>query len=134
MVEFAFVSLTIMMLIFGIVDLGRGVFQRSMFTNAIREAARYGSVNPTDLTGMRQAAANTSPSLGLTSSSPNITATCYKASGSGSGLTWVPSACSAAGPGDRLEVTGTYLFGLTAPRVIGWSTITMTESAVVTIQ
>lgn len=130
MVEFAFVSLTIMMLIFGIIDLGRGVFQRSMFTNAVREAARYGSVNPTDLTGMRAAAARTSPSLGLTSSSTNITAACYTLAGA----SWTVVPCGATRPGDRLEVSGTYRFGLTAPRLIGWSSITMSEAAIVTIQ
>lgn len=130
MVEFAFVSLTIMMLIFGILDLGRGVYQRSLFTNALREAARYGSVAPADLTGIRAAAARTSPSLGLTSSSPNITAVCSNWNGSA----WVTVDCSAARPGDRLEVSGTYLFGLSAPRLIGWSSITMSETSIVTIQ
>lgn len=130
MVEFAFVSLTIMMLIFGILDLGRGVYQRSLFTNAVREAARYGSVAPGDLTGMRATAARTSPSLGLTSSSTNITAVCYNWDGSA----WVTIACSAARPGDRLEVSGTYLFSLSAPRLIGWSSITMSEASIVIVQ
>ena len=43
-VEFALVSLTFLMLTFGVVDLGRAVVARVMLTNALREAARYGLV------------------------------------------------------------------------------------------
>src|SRR5947208_13432730 len=58
-VEFALVSLTILLIVFGIVDIGRGVFQRSMLTNATREAARYAAVNPTSSSVMLAAAQKT---------------------------------------------------------------------------
>src|SRR6059058_617531 len=74
-VEFALVSLTILLITFGIVDIGRAVFQRSMLTNAVREAARAGAVNPTSNSVMLAAAQKTSPTLGLTS----ITPTCLTA-------------------------------------------------------
>src|SRR5687768_16207985 len=43
-VEFALVSLTLLMLMFGIIDLGRGVYSRAMLANAAREGARTGMV------------------------------------------------------------------------------------------
>ena len=49
---FALVSLLILTMTLGVVDLGRGVYARTALTNAVREAARYGSTNPTDYDGM----------------------------------------------------------------------------------
>jgi hypothetical protein len=46
LVEFALVSLLLLMGIFGVVDLGRAVYARTTLTNAVREAARYGATNP----------------------------------------------------------------------------------------
>ena len=40
-VEFSIVSLVLMMLLLGVIDLGRGVLYRSMLTNAVRYGARY---------------------------------------------------------------------------------------------
>src|SRR5438874_1818025 len=69
-VEFALVSLTILLITFGIVDIGRAVFQRSMLANATREAARYASVNgqSSDINAVAAYAAQRSPTLNLTSS------------------------------------------------------------------
>src|SRR6188508_555155 len=63
--EFALVSLLILAMTFGVVDLGRGVYARTALTNAVREAARYGSTAPEDFEGMVAAAKNTSPGLDL---------------------------------------------------------------------
>ncbi len=70
--EFALLSLLFLTMTFGVVDLGRAVFARTALTNAVREAARYGSTNPTDYTGMAAAAVNTSPGLGLTPSAQGL--------------------------------------------------------------
>ena len=67
-VEFALVSLLLLMMTFGTIDLGRGVYQRQMVTNAVREASRVAQVDPLNQTEMVARAARTSPSLGLTSS------------------------------------------------------------------
>ena len=46
MVEFAIILLIFVLLIFGVIDLGRVVYIQSMIGSAAREAARYGIVNP----------------------------------------------------------------------------------------
>ena len=136
-VEFAFVSLTLLMLIFGIIDLGRAVFSRSMLTGAVREAARYASIKPADNAGILAAAQRTSPTLGLTS----ITVTCYYWNTAATpSPAWAAYAgvsganCATAQSGDRLILEAAYTFGLTAPRLIGFSTIPMNESARVSVQ
>ena len=136
LVEFALVSLMLLALFFGTLDLGRAVFARAQLTNAVREAARTGSVAPSDLTAMRAAAANRSPGLGLTPASTVITATCYE----WNGTAWVQlngnGICTelSAKPGQRLVVEATYSFGLVATRLLGLGTIPMYERAQVGIQ
>jgi Flp pilus assembly protein TadG len=69
-VEFALVSLLLMMLFLGVLDLGRGVYQRQELTNAVREGSRYASVNSDSATlvaDVAAAAARRAPSLSLTS-------------------------------------------------------------------
>jgi Flp pilus assembly protein TadG len=131
-VEFTLVSIALAMLIFGALDLGRGVFMRQMLANAVREAARYGSINRSDTAGMVTSAANRSPSLGLSTASFTFECAYWQTSTS----TWVTrTACnSAVKVGERLTVCATYQFGLTAPRLIGWSSIAMRECAQTTIQ
>src|SRR5215210_720512 len=70
-VEFSLVSLVLLLIVFGTIDLGRAVLGRSMLTNAVREAARYGSIYPTDGVGYPNtsnivaAAQRRSPSMSL---------------------------------------------------------------------
>jgi Flp pilus assembly protein TadG len=87
-VEFSLVSLTLCLIIFGTIDLGRAVFLRSMLTNAVREAARNGSIYPSDgsafpntngTDGIVAAAQHRSPSLTLSSS--NFTVRCLTPGG-----------------------------------------------------
>lgn len=130
MVEFALASLLLMLFFFGALDLGRAVFARSLLTNAVREAARTGSVAPGSLDGMRTAAANRSPGLGLTPTSTAITATCS----SWNGTAWAARPCAEAQPGDRLVVQAAYSFTMVATQLIGFNTIAMNERAQVTIQ
>lgn len=65
-VEFALVSLLLMTMVAGVVDLGRGVYARTTLSNAVREGARYGATNPIDRTGMIAAMNATSPGLRIT--------------------------------------------------------------------
>ena len=51
LVEFGLLSLLLMTLVAGIVDLGRGVYTRTTLSNAVREAARYGATDPLNSTG-----------------------------------------------------------------------------------
>jgi Flp pilus assembly protein TadG len=154
-VEFAIVSLVLMMFIFGTVDLGRGVLQRQMLTNAVREAARYGSVvNRSTLTfpstaatdctagsycaSVVAAAAKRSPSLNLTAtnfaSSGTITMKCDVWSTTASTANDVTTCQLPTGKGSRLTICANYQFTLTAPRLIGLGAIPMRECATVTLQ
>lgn len=150
-VEFAFVSIVLMLLVFGMIDLGRAVFTRQMLTNAVREAARNGIVATRSTTtipdastctsgtycaSMVAAAASRSPSLGLTSanftSGGTLTISCDTwTTGSSTGNI---TGCQTANPGDRLTVCATYQFGFTAARLLGLTTIPMNECAVVSLQ
>lgn len=139
-VEFAFVSIIIMLIIFGTIDLGRGVFARAMLTNAVREGTRYGIVNAaqaatpaTFQSGIANAASSRSPVLGLTAATnfPTANITCAAA-----GSTTFTSTYCANGPsggngypytGDTLKVCGVYTFSPVAFRLLGIGPINMTE-------
>ncbi len=64
-VEFSLVSLLLLTMVAGVVDLGRGVYSRTTLSNAVRESARYGATNPANSPGIIGAAVNTSPGLNL---------------------------------------------------------------------
>ncbi len=65
LVEFALVLPIFIFLALMVFDLGRVVYYSSTVHNAAREAARYGIVNPTDVTGMEQAAIDYAVGLNL---------------------------------------------------------------------
>ncbi len=48
MVEFALVLPIIILIVVGVVDLGRAIYAYSVISNAAREGARYASVDPTN--------------------------------------------------------------------------------------
>ena len=124
-VEFALSSLLLLSMVFGTIDLGRIVFLRTMVTNAVREAARQGAIAPGSTADMAAAAAARSPTLGLTAS--NFTVTCS---------TWTGTARSCATGNvsppsvtqlERITVCASYTFGVIATRLIGRSSITVSE-------
>jgi len=140
MVEFALSSLLLLTLTFGLIEFGRAVYQRAALANAAREAGRYGAISAnlqTNPGGMAPRAASTAPPLGLTAA--NLGYACDRwvpptVSPSRPGY-WSPlPACADAEPGDSLRVQLTHSFGFTAPRLIGLSSIAMTDSVRVTIQ
>lgn len=49
LVEFGLISLLLMTMVAGVVDLGRGVYSRTTLSNAVREAARYGATDPSTI-------------------------------------------------------------------------------------
>ena len=132
LVEFSLVSLLLLATTFGIIDLGRVVLDRTMLTNAVREAVRRGSIVPSDCcasgTSMFLAASNRSPSLGLDPGDFTPAPVCSVWS-SGSTKT-----CSSAIPGDRIRVCIRHTVSLTATRLIGFSSITMNECENATVQ
>ena len=154
-VEFSLISVVLLMMTFGIVDFGRAAFSRSMLTNALHEAVRAGIVAPRSETTIPSnattatctstayycgtivaAAQRRSPSLGLTwanfTSAPGtIGCSGWLSSGTGELLACRPKANNT---GTRLTVCVSYTFGLTAPRLLGFSTITMRECEHATLQ
>jgi Flp pilus assembly protein TadG len=135
MVEFAIVSLALMMLVFGTIDFGRAILQRAMLTNAVREAARYGSVYPgSGTSAMQDAGLKRSPTLAFTLATP----TC--APQGTTPLVFTAAHCTdtsqATGvlPGDSLRVCGNYTFQSAIPGLTKIVTIPMSECATVRIQ
>jgi Flp pilus assembly protein TadG len=56
LVEFALILPVLMLVLMGIVDLGRGVYAYNVVANSAREGARYGVASPSDTIGMINAA------------------------------------------------------------------------------
>jgi Flp pilus assembly protein TadG len=76
MVEFALVIMFLVLVAFGVLDLGRAFFSLIVITNAAREGARYGVTYPSDTTGIQNAAVAEAQSSGVNISSANVTVTC----------------------------------------------------------
>lgn len=144
-VEFSIVSLVLMMLLLGVIDLGRGVLYRSMLTNAVREGARYGLVvnrrtiadDTTFTSNIATAAANRSPSLNLTAA--NFTSgggmvQCSAWDGTSRTCSSTDTNVTIAYSTEKLTVCASYQFQLIAPRLIGLTTIPMVECSVVPLQ
>jgi Flp pilus assembly protein TadG len=69
LVEFALVLPLILLLIMGVIDLGRGIFAFNEVSNAAREGGRTGIVNQT-LSDIRARAAEQAIALGIPTSAP----------------------------------------------------------------
>jgi Flp pilus assembly protein TadG len=134
-VEFSLVSLTLFLLVFGTIDLGRGVFLRSMLTNAVREAARNGSIYPADgvgypnidgTGGMVAAAQRRSPSINLSTS--NFTVGCLTSAGASQSCSNGYSVV-----GGFLQVCGTYTYNSALTRLLPIPPINMYECSRIAI-
>jgi Flp pilus assembly protein TadG len=79
LVEFAMVIPLIILLVFAIIDLGRGIFVYNTLAQAARQAARTAIVNQ-NVDEVRAAAYSSAPSLGLGAGNVSV---CFKESGSG---------------------------------------------------
>ncbi len=147
--EFALVSLFLMTIFFGLLDLGRGVFQRQDLANAAREAARFAMVSSDahakSATGL---AADVATAASRRSPSLNLTASNFSAVGGGriicdtwgSARTtaptggWTTIACAQATPGDHLTTCVGYSFRPATTLLLGIGAIPMTDCASVTVQ
>ncbi len=76
MVEFALILPLMVLIIAGIFDLGRAFFASITITNAAREGARFGALNPDYMTGVCIAAKTEALNTGITLHDSNITITC----------------------------------------------------------
>lgn len=148
LVEFAIVSVILLLLSIGIIDFGRLVYQRSALTNAAREAARVGAIEMAAAasdtnnasratkvaavtTDMQTAAQSRSPALGTIS----IAADCYDW-GSSTAYSATPSCntTSVQPNTTRLTVTATFRFSLIAGKFLNLPDFTVKEYADVAIQ
>ncbi len=101
MVEFALVLMLLVLIAFGVLDLGRVFFSLITITNAAREGARYGMSYPSDITGIQNAAIAEAQNSGIILTTANVTRTCPAGS------------CISGQP---IRVTVSYTFSL----VMGW--------------
>ena len=73
-VEFALVSLAFFMITLGTLDIGRAMYQYHELTNAVREGARFGKMEPPNETEIKQTVIDSGPTLRLTPA--DITRSC----------------------------------------------------------
>lgn len=101
--EFA-ISLPILLLVVGLtVDFGRVYYYDLSIRDAAFAAARYGGMNPSDDTGMKNAAVNAAPSGVLTTGAVTVTAPV------------VPGCDGSRVSGCPLQISVTYLFSPFTP-------------------
>jgi Flp pilus assembly protein TadG len=71
MVELALLMPFLVLLLAGIVDLGRGIRALTLLTNAASQGAQYATFNPTDTAGIRTRVTNALEGSGITIADPN---------------------------------------------------------------
>ena len=81
LVEFVIILPVLLLILLGVVDLGRLFFAAITMTNAAREGARYGTFHPDVNANIKQAAINEAASSGITLNTGMVSANCPCASG-----------------------------------------------------
>lgn len=105
LVELALTLPLLLIILVGVIDLGRVYFTYMTVVNASREGARYGAANPNDSTGAIIRAKNEATGSGITLT--NVTASC-------------PSGCAQGNP---FRATVSYNFQLMTMYIFGGTTI-----------
>jgi Flp pilus assembly protein TadG len=128
LLEFALVLPMLMIVMFGVLDLGRVFFATISLTNAAREGVRYLTIHPDDVAndsaafwGSKVAAIDEANYSGISLGAGQVTVICSNADGD--------DYCDSGSPA---TVTVTYNFDL----VLGWflpTPITLTRSAVMLV-
>lgn len=75
LVEFALLLPLLILILVGVLDLGRAFNSYIVITNAARNGAYYGSMNPSDSTGIVQRVLGETQGSGVTLTSDNVTVT-----------------------------------------------------------
>ena len=83
LVELAIGLFVLLIIGFGVMDLARVFHSIIVVTNAAREGARFGTRNPDDLNGARDAAQDEAGAGGIVLSSSDISATCTDTNSNG---------------------------------------------------
>jgi len=111
LVEFALTLPILILILLGILDLGRAYNAQIIITNAARDGAYYGTMHATDISGIKQRV---------------IT----EANGSGTTLTAANVSVSTTGVvGTPMRVTVTYNFGLLTSFLPGVTSLPLTGKA-----
>ena len=76
MIEFALLLPLLVLIVIGVADLGRAFQALIAVTNASREGARQGILNPADQSAMITAAVQEAATLGITIEPTEVTVTC----------------------------------------------------------
>jgi Flp pilus assembly protein TadG len=105
LVELALTLPLLLIILLGVVDLGRVYFSYMTVINAAREGARYGAANPNDSTGAINHAQNEATGSGITLTS--VTMSC-------------PNGCTQGNP---FRATVSYSFQLMTTYIFGGTTI-----------
>ena len=83
LVELAILIPVLLLISFGVLDMGRLFHASITITNAAREGARYGTFDPADVAGIINATYAEAQSSGIDLSSSTITVSCPEGCGSG---------------------------------------------------
>lgn len=112
LVEFTLVLPIILLIMVGVVDLGRAYFSYMTVVNAAQEGARYGAANPTAGTNIDTHAQNEAQGSGVNPAQLVVTHS-------------FPNGCA---PGNTIKVDVTYNFQLFTAYIFGISTIPLRAS------
>ncbi|WP_098461672.1 TadE/TadG family type IV pilus assembly protein [Propionicimonas paludicola] len=112
-VEFALVLPVLIVMIFGMVDMGMAINAQAIVGNAAREGARAASFSGADTTATNNAISRASASLIGTAPTTNITCQTM-VSGTPTAI-----ACSSVSPGDSVQVKVSYTYKWITPGVLG---------------
>jgi len=127
LVEFSLAFLVFAMMLFAIIDFGRGIYQFNGVSQSAREIARVASVHPgTPLGTSPQVAAMVAAQKGLVPYLGNPTITCVDATGA------PHTPCNYAT--DSVKVVVSAPFGAVTPIISSFGSWTMTGSATSRIQ
>lgn len=83
LVELSILIPVLLLISFGVLDMGRLFHASITITNAVREGARYGTFDPSDVSGIINATYAEAQSSGIDLSSSTITVSCPEGCGSG---------------------------------------------------
>jgi Flp pilus assembly protein TadG len=115
-VEFAFASIIFLMIVFGTIDFGRAIFMSAELHNAAREGARYGKINPSQVSEIQTRTVDKAIGTGLTTGNVGVSCT---------------GVCKS---GDTLTVTAQVQFQAVTQQFLGIGPITLSSSSTVDIE
>lgn len=117
LIEMALLAALLILLLAGVVDIGRAFNSYIVVTNASREGARYGSRFPADGNGIVNAAKQEVAGSAVAQGDLVVTPACYRGGGAIS--------CGIAESGDSIVVSTQYSFDVILGQLVGSSQLTL---------